>query len=147
MITNIKTLNRILILINIGFPLIYFFLFIKFNTPISYVISLIYVLLPILFIVKYKIDEQEILKYNKQIKKILNNQIFFTTTLIISVILIKFIGKTVSHQNYGAGFLIMFILLINFITWALYLNKLCAFANILNPEIENHIDDGKGEIT
>lgn len=147
MITRLKYLNRILILINIGLPLIYLILLIKFNALISYTILLIYVSLPILFIVKNKIDEQELLKYELQIKEVLNTQIVFTIILIISVIMIRFTGKTVSDHSYEGVFVIIFILLLDIITWNIYQNKLFKLGEIINPKVENYTDDGKGEIT
>lgn len=138
MITNLKSLNRILILINTGLPLIYFGLFIKYNTPMFYTISLIYLLLPILFIVKNKIDDCEIIKYKNQLKSILNIQIFLAVVLIASVILIKYLTKNSSYDDYGTGFIVFFILVLDFVIWVIFVNKLVNLSNIISPEVKKY---------
>lgn len=133
-LTNLKDLNKLLILIHIGVPIMYFALFIKFNTPIFYIISLIYVLLPVFIIINKKTIKKS-LSYNYEINDFFKTQLIFAASTIVSVMWITYIKNNIQgHQDYGSGLLIIFILFVNIVSWFIFMGLLVKKNYYLNSK-------------
>lgn len=145
-ITILKDLNKEMILITIGIPLLYFFQLFNLNNPIVYTLSIFYLLIPTITTIFNIYNNKGNLLLKKELQLILIKLLLFQLSLIISLIImqkIQEIGNRADDQLAERMIAVIIIFFIPLITWIIYLKHIIKNYNSLRPSKKYDYEDTK----